>query len=595
MQTHDLVQGSDAWHSYRAQHNNASDAPAMLGVSPYKSRSDLLQERATGITQEISRTTQALFDDGHRFEALARPLAEEIVGEDLYPVTGSLGTLSASFDGLTMAEDIAWEHKTLNDEIRAATTAQDLGIHYRVQMEQQLLVSGAEKCLFLASRWDHEGQLVDSKHFWYESDADLRQRIVSGWEQFAKDVADYQHIEILPAAIAAPVKDLPALSIRVDGSLNLNHNLVIFGDKLNAFIADINTKPEDDQGFADAEAAIKVMERAENALAGAEASALAQVSSVDDMVKTVAAYKELARKTRLMLEKMVKARKETIRIEIQQVGKDKAVEHIASLNTRLGKPYMPAVAFDFAGVMKGKKTVASLRDAVDTELARFKIEANAVADRIQINLGTLRELAVNHTFLFADAASIVLKAADDLTALVKLRIAEHNQAEADKAEKLRAKIAEEERVKAEAAAAETVRLAKVESDRVAAEAAAAARAAEKPAAVELAEAKANPAGADLSPAAQALNEKEGSKRFASVHRSIPASAPAAPPSLRLGQIAERLGFSLTADFMRELGFDAAGRDRAAVLYHDSDFDRICFALIEHIGKVRADHRITEAA
>jgi hypothetical protein len=123
---------------------------------------------------------------------------------------------------------------------------------------------------------------------------------------------------------------------------------------------------------------------------------------------------------------------------------------------------MPAVAVDFAGAMKGKKTVTSLRDAVDTELARFKIEANAVADRIQINLGVLRELAGAHAFLFADTASIVLKAADDLTALVKMRIAEHEQAEAAKAEALRARIAEEERVKAEAAerarvAAETKR------------------------------------------------------------------------------------------------------------------------------------------
>ena len=613
MQTHDLVQGGEAWHAYRAQHNNASDAPAMLGVSPYKSRTDLLQERATGITQEISRTTQALFDDGHRFEALARLLAEDIVGEDLYPVTGSLGALSASFDGLTIGEDIAWEHKTLNDEIRAAVTVGDLGIHYRVQMEQQLLVSGAEKCLFLASRWDHEGQLVGSKHFWYELDAELRQRIVSGWEQFAKDVADYQHVEILPAAVAAPVKDLPALSIRVDGSLTLNHNLVLFGEKLTTFIADINTKPEDDQGFADAESAIKVMERAENALEAAEASALAQVSSVDDMVRTVAMYKELARKTRLMLEKMVKARKETIRVEIQQAGSDKADEHIASLNARLGKPYMPFVASNFAGVMKGKKTVASLRDAVDTELARFKIEANAVADRIQINLGTLRELGSKHIFLFADTAQIVLKAADDLTALVKLRIAEHEKDEADKAEALRAKIAEEERVKAEAAAAETVRLAKVESDRVAEEAAAAesARAQadtkrqldEQAARIAAHRAAETPAPAPVGAPAATNAPEPAQRQVLKTAAAWPSpksaaqetTAPSMPPSLRLGQIAERLGFSITADFMRELGFDAAGRDRAAVLYHESDFDRICHALIEHIAEVRAGHKITEAA
>jgi hypothetical protein len=276
-----------------------------------------------------------------------------------------------------------------------------------------------------------------------------QERIRAGWAQFEADLAAYQHVEVLPAPVAAAVQDLPALSIRVDGQLTLNHNLVLFGERLQSFIADIDTNPSDDQAFADAEQAIKVMERAENALGAAEASALGQVSTVDEMVRTVASYKELARKTRLMLEKVVKARKETIRVEIQQAGKDKAAAHIAALNARLGKPYMPAIAVDFAGAMKGKKTVTSLRDAVDTELARFKIEANAVADRIQINLGTLRELASAHAFLFADTPSIVLKAADDLTALVKMRIAEHEQAEAAKAEALRARIAEEERVKAE--------------------------------------------------------------------------------------------------------------------------------------------------
>lgn len=56
----------------------------------------------------------------------------------------------------------------------------------------------------------------------------------------------------------------------------------------------------------------------------------------------------------------------------------------------------------------------------------------------------------------------------------------------------------------------------------------------------------------------------------------------APPTLRLGQIAERLGFALTADFLGALGFAPAGKDRAAVLFHESDFQSICAALIRHI-------------
>ena len=55
-----------------------------------------------------------------------------------------------------------------------------------------------------------------------------------------------------------------------------------------------------------------------------------------------------------------------------------------------------------------------------------------------------------------------------------------------------------------------------------------------------------------------------------------------PPTLRLGQIAERLGFTLTADFLTKLGFAPAGKDRAAVLYHEADFAGICDALVKRI-------------
>lgn len=187
-------------------------------------------------------------------------------------------------------------------------------------------------------------------------------------------------------------------------------------------------------------------------------------------------------------------------------------EHVAALNVRLGAPYMPSVTADFAGVIKGKRTVASLQDAVDTELARAKIDASATADKIGMNLATLRELAAAHAFLFADTAQIVLKANDDLTVLVKSRIAEHQQKEAARIEAEREKIRKEEvarlerekaeadaKTRREAEAAERARLA--EESRIKAEAAAA----------ELKTAQLSPVGVELSPAAQALNEVEGAK------------------------------------------------------------------------------------
>ena len=43
MKTHALVQSTPEWHAHRASHFNASDAPAMMGCSPHKSRTHLLE------------------------------------------------------------------------------------------------------------------------------------------------------------------------------------------------------------------------------------------------------------------------------------------------------------------------------------------------------------------------------------------------------------------------------------------------------------------------------------------------------------------------------------------------------------------------
>lgn len=117
---------------------------------------------------------------------------------------------------------------------------------------------------------------------------------------------------------------------------------------------------------------------------------------------------------------------------------------------------MPAVPADFAGAIKGKKNIASLRDAVATELARAKIAANEISGRIQINMTTLRERAAEHTQLFPDTSAIVLKAPEDLASLITARIAEHQakmQAERDRiAAEERARVEREERAKIEAQA-----------------------------------------------------------------------------------------------------------------------------------------------
>lgn len=489
----EVVQGSDEWKAVRAKHFCASEAAAMLGCSKFMSRSELLKQKYTGIVPEVDANKQRIFDAGHASEAAARPVVEARLSDELYPVTCTLDVeampLLASLDGINLSGERIWENKLYNASLETAIIEGELSDHYWPQLEQGLLVSGADTCYFTTS----DGTEKATIGMWYDSISERRAQLIAGWRQFSYDLANYQHIEHIPAAVAAPTRDLPALSIQVQGSISLIDNLAVFGERLKTFVAEIDMNPSDDQGFANAEAAVKTLQNAQDALESAEASALAQTSSIDEMRKTVKLYADTARTTRLMLEKMVKARKESIRIEIMQGGKDALTEHVATLNKRLGRAYMPVIAADFAGAIKGKKTIASLRDAADTELARCKIEANAQADKIEINLNTLRELAKDHAFLFADTGSLVMKADDDLIALIKVRITEHQAAEAAKMEAERVRIQAQEEAKAKAAqdALLAAERAKMEADvRAKVEAEAAAKLAEENALIESLPAKA---------------------------------------------------------------------------------------------------------
>lgn len=446
MQTLKLIQGSAEWRAHRRQHFNASDAPAMMGCSPYETRTQLMHRLQTGIEPEIDAGTQRRFDDGHRFEALARPMAEVIVGAELFPVTGTVGRYSASFDGLTMDDAIAFEHKFLNEALRVAfatgCNGATLPEQYRVQMEHQCIVSGAGQVLFMASKW-LDGTLDREFHCWYTPDPKLRAKIIAGWEQFDVDLALYIPPVAAPVLVAAAQETLPAVSVKLDGSIAIIDNLDVFGIALTAYIGKINKSPQTDQDFVDLKAVVTKLEKAEAALDAAENAALASIASVNAMQSVIGTLRKLASTNRLLCDKIYKAENDRRKLEIIIGGKEAFIAHVRGLNERLGGLYVATLGADFAAVAKNLRTLASMQNAVDTELARVKIEASAAADRIQINLNLLRDTASDVKFLFADTPTIVLKANDDFKSLVENRIAAH------KAEELRKEEAQRERIRAE--------------------------------------------------------------------------------------------------------------------------------------------------
>jgi len=126
MKTLALIQGSDIWKEARDGYRTASEASIVSGHSKNVKRDELIHMRATGTDQEFSAWFQKnILDKGHAVEAVSRPFAEKIIGEELYPVTGidDADYYLASFDGLTMAEDACWECKQWNAEKAASVRA----------------------------------------------------------------------------------------------------------------------------------------------------------------------------------------------------------------------------------------------------------------------------------------------------------------------------------------------------------------------------------------------------------------------------------------------------------------------------------------
>ncbi|MBV2180924.1 MAG: YqaJ viral recombinase family protein [Castellaniella sp.] len=551
MKIHNLQQGTPEWHAFRAEHHGASEAAAMLGASTKVKRSELLHMKATGTPQEFSDWVQRnILNYGHEAEALARPIVERIVGEDLYPATCSNedegGNLSASCDGLTMLGEIVFEHKQWNEGLAESVRAGVLPEEHKPQCQQQLLVTGAVKVKFVVSDGTEENMVMMDVF----PDPEYQRRIVAGWEQFDKDLANY-----VPEPVAEPVtaqaqETLPAVFAQASGSLSVTSNLDLFGSALRAFVDRIPKKPETDQEFADTEAACKRLKDAEDALEAAETQVLASLDDVAAMQRTVATLKELARQTRLASEKLVKARKEAIRTEIVMTARQQFSAFLAGLQgeirvrLQIGMP-------DFAGSIKGLKTLSSIKDAVGTTLANAKIEANECAADIRAKLAKFDDLVpVEYRGLFRDLDDLVTMAPNYFEAAVVARVDQQKKTD----DELRQKI--EDAAKAKAA-----------------------------------ETTATPMPVAPAPAAQPTPLHGAHDAAVYTAQGHPAAAPTPdadePATLRLGQINERLApINLSAQGLADLGITHAATDKAAKLYRESDFQRICAALIQRISEAR---------
>ena len=457
-------QGSPEWLAYRRTTFNASEAAGAMGESRKIKRNELLALVSTGTDKEVSDWVQRnLFDKGHAAEAKARTIIEDMIGEELYPVVGYIEVdgmrIGASFDGITADADTGFEHKLWNESL--AAQVRDCSVadnpDYFWQLEQQCLVGGLSRVLFVCS----DGTEDRFESMTYEPRPGRAEKLIAAWRQFRDDVAAYKPRVDAPAVVASPVETLPAINYRLDGT-SLTSNIADYREAAMMLVERSKAPLVTDQDFADREALCKAFGEAEKRIEVMCKQVLGEIEDVAEFDRQLRDIGAMFRAARLAGEKLVESEKKARRLAIQQGAEKALADHIASASRRLaGRVKLPVIAADFVGAMKGKRTIASLQDAVDTLLAKTKIEVNAFVDGIHENLTEFDKIADGFQLLFADLDAIVRKPAEDFAAVVKSRIAEHQEKEKARLEAERERIRREEAERiAREQAAEAARIAR---------------------------------------------------------------------------------------------------------------------------------------
>jgi len=479
---------------------------------------------------------------------------------------------------------VGFEHKLWNEELAASVRDGVVPESHRWQLDQQIHIFGFEKVLFVVS----DG--TPDRFVWcaYRTTPERIERLLAGWDQFECDLADFVPTPSTVKPAGRAPEALPALRIEVTGMVTAS-NIEAFREHAMAVLKGINTNLQTDEDFANAERTVRWAKEVEDKLDAAKEHALSQTTSISQLFQTIDAVRDEARAVRLTLDKLVKAEKGNRKTEIVSEARKAFADHWSALCRRVGGEWIPAVGVSyFADAIKGLKSLDSMRDKASTALAHAKIEANAVADRIDANRKTVEDMS-----LMPDFAQVCTKAPDDFAALYGMRKQQRAEAEAKRLEVEREKIRREEEAKARA---EAERIAQAERDRIRAEEQAKvleASAAERIRLRAEAEAREQAMQADAAKRAAELKALAGAKPEPVPQFAQPQADTGA--KITLGQINQRLSpIALSAAGLAQLGIQPAGKERAAVLYLESDVARICSVLIRHLTTV-ARGEIKEAA
>lgn len=208
-----LIQGSAEWHSHRSQFNNASEAAAVLGISPWFPRTPRqLYEVKIGLK---TVHMNAAMSKGVQFEDAARQNACDTLGIDFEPGVFVRGGFSASLDGISPDGKTLLEIKIpakgqQSDLWKQVASGQGVPAHYMAQLAHQMHCCDADRAVLWV--YDADADLGMACPFSRKHLLPMWSKVEAAWTAFRHSIDNLQ----LPEPMGddeVPVEDQALLSV----------------------------------------------------------------------------------------------------------------------------------------------------------------------------------------------------------------------------------------------------------------------------------------------------------------------------------------------------------------------------------------------
>lgn len=183
-ETTEYIQGSPEWLALRRTKITATDAAIIMGVSPWKTKEQLLKEKIEGDQSEPNSKMKR----GLELEPIARELFTIKTGFSVHPKVVVKDWTMASMDGIQDNGNIAVEIKCPGPTDHALAMSGIIPAHYYPQLQHQMYVCDLE-AIFYFSFDGLDGVILEVQR----DDAYIDRMLEEEWE-FYQQMVEYPSI-----------------------------------------------------------------------------------------------------------------------------------------------------------------------------------------------------------------------------------------------------------------------------------------------------------------------------------------------------------------------------------------------------------------